>query len=225
MAAHAKFLFDVPLDGYRGGRSRAEEDAARAVEAARQQAFAEGVAEGRRQQAAEGEDALERLAGEIARNSATILADLDAERERLAREAAGLAFAAAATLAPALVAREPHGELDALFSECVANLANAPHLVIRVPEDTVAPLRERLERVAHGAGYDGRIVALQDEEMSPGDCSIEWADGGVTRSLSQMMALVRQAVERRYGPLEPPAAEAATQPADAPDAGDGEGEQ
>lgn len=197
MAAHAKFLFDTEFDTPgRGGESgrRAAEAAA-----AREAGFREGLAEGRRQAETESRERIERQLAELVRQGSAIVEALDAERERLAAEAAALAFSAARRLAPALIAREPHGELMALFEECIAHLSRAPHLVVRVPDGDPAELRERLADMARKAGFEGRIVVLREDGMAQGDCRIEWADGGIERDVRALAARIGEAIGRRYG--------------------------
>ena len=46
--------------------------------------------------------------------------------------------------------------------------------------------------MARERGFEGRIIVLGDDGMSPGDVRIEWADGGVVRDAGA----VDEAVQR-----------------------------
>jgi flagellar assembly protein FliH len=231
MAAHAKFLFDTDFEQCRSMAappSRARNELAEQIAQARQDGYREGLVTGRAEAAREAEAHSNALLARLADNAEALAADLETERESLRSEAAHLALAAARALAPALIAREPHGELMALFEECVANLSAAPHLAVRVPQTDLPALRERLEATAYRTGYDGRIVVIADDGLAEGDCRIEWADGGIARSRARLEAWLAEAVARRYAPPPQEAEEEETgetadpelaAPQDAPDCG------
>jgi flagellar assembly protein FliH len=75
---------------------------------------------------------------------------------------------------------------------------------MRVAPSLYDPLRERLDSVAAGAGYAGRIVLLAEEAIAPGDAKIEWAEGGAERNLSQQCADIDALLERCAASAEPP---------------------
>lgn len=203
MAAHAKFLFDTDFEQCHAVAvppSRARNELAEKIAQARQDGYREGVAAGRAEAAREAAASSNALLARLCESAAALAGGLEAEREALRGEAAHLALAAARSLAPALIAREPHGELMALFEECVSNLSAAPHLAVRVPETDLAALREKLEETAYRAGYDGRIVVIADDGLGNGDCRIEWADGGIARSQARMEAWLNEAIAARYAP-------------------------
>src|SRR5450759_3582805 len=50
--------------------------------------------------------------------------------------------------------------------------------------------------IAHARGFEGRLVVLSDPAMAPGDCRIEWADGGVARDRAATLATIDDAVAR-----------------------------
>lgn len=94
-------------------------------------------------------------------------------------QAAELALAIASKLTPALIAREPYAEIEALFKACVSGLTAEPRIVIRAREELVQELKTRIEDAAHQAGYSGRIVIIGAADSQSPLCLIEWADGGV----------------------------------------------
>ena len=211
MAAHAKFLFDTNFERSRPAAAagpRGHDDNSDLLARARSEGHREGVAAGRAEAIREAEETLAARLAHLCQSADAIARDLENERELLRAEAAHLALAAARALVPALVAREPDGELLALFEECVANLSTAPHLAVRVPDTDVAALRQKLEETAYRSGYDGRIVVLADDGLGEGDCRIEWADGGIARDRAAMEAWLTDIIASRYAPP-PPLPEAA----------------
>jgi flagellar assembly protein FliH len=115
---------------------------------------------------------------------------------RLEAEAVEVAVAVASKLAPALVAREPLAEIAALATECFNSFLAAPHVVVRVNNELHAATRERLEEIARSRGFEGRLVVLGEAEIAPGDCRIEWADGGVIRSEAAVASAIDDLVKR-----------------------------
>ena len=115
---------------------------------------------------------------------------------RLETEAVEVAVAVARKLAPELIAREPFAELSALAAGCFRHLVAAPHVVVRVNDALQERARELLEETARAGGFDGRLVVLAEPEIAPGDCRIEWADGGVKRDRATIEGAIEEAVAR-----------------------------
>jgi len=115
---------------------------------------------------------------------------------RLETEAVEVAVAVAAKLAPQLIAREPFAEISALANECFHQLVATPHVVVRIGADAYDAAKEQLEEIARARGFEGRLVVMSDEALAPGDCRIEWADGGVTRDQAATLSAIDEVVGR-----------------------------
>lgn len=194
MSARAKFMFDVDFAAGADPARRMITPAAHeaALADARATAYRDGaaatVAEAERRTAA----ALER----VARTLEELAGKLAAIEARLEAEAVEVAVAVARKLAPELIAREPFAEIAALARGCFAHLVAAPHVVVRVSDALHAHAREQLEATARTHGFQGRLVVLAEPDIAPGDCRIEWADGGVVRERALTEAAIMEAVNR-----------------------------
>ena len=175
MPAPAKYLFDADFGGVPSPASDTVAKRAAADAEARGYQAGYTAAEGQAQQ--QHATALVR-AGAILEQLA---ASLSAIERRLEAEAVEVAFAVARKLAPQLIAREPMTELKALITDCFAHLVTAPHVVVRVNESLFPQIKEELEAIAVTRGLIGRLVVLAEADIEPGDCRVEWADGGVAR--------------------------------------------
>lgn len=151
------------------------------IDALKQEAFAAGEAAGKNAALSHAEQIAAQALSELSANYGALLSQVDQEIANLQAAAAELGSAAAHQLAPALMAREPLAEIEALFRECAANLRNEPRIVIRIPQELVAPLTERIDEIGRQIGYPGRVVVLGEPEFSATECQMEWPDGGVTR--------------------------------------------
>lgn len=192
MTAPAKFLFDN--DFGRGGKSGAASGHHAALAEAEARGFRSGYAAAKAEIA---EAAQQHLAGALARSAAaleTLARGLRALEGRLEAEAVEVAMAVATKLAPALIAREPIAEVAALATECFRNLHGAPHVVVRINDAIFAAARTHLEEVAATSGFQGRLIVLAAAEIAPGDCRIEWADGGAVRNRAATEGMIAEAV-------------------------------
>jgi flagellar assembly protein FliH len=193
MGAPAKFLFDNDFGASERRKSTVplNEHAAKLAEAeaaGHRKGFAAAKAETAQQAAA----ALTRIAATLEQ----LGRGLAAVEARLETEAVEVAVAAAKKLAPVLIAREPLAEIAALVTDCVTHLVAAPHVVVRVNAAIDQAAREGLDTVIRAAGFDGRLVVLAEPDIAPGDCRIEWADGGVRRELAATEGAIDEAVSR-----------------------------
>ncbi|MBI3436461.1 MAG: flagellar assembly protein FliH [Proteobacteria bacterium] len=204
MSATAKFLFDV--DFGRGADAPAEPTItasalAEAVAEAQAHAYRNGVmsVEAQARADAERRDAVacERIAAALG----DMAHGLDAVARQIEAEAVAVAFSVARKLAAELVAAAPMAEVEALFERAFAEFITAPHVVVRVHEAQYPAARERLDAIAQARGFEGRLVVLGEPDIAPGDCRIEWADGGLTRTRTQTEAAIAEVVERYVGAL------------------------
>lgn len=196
MGAPTKFLFDV--DFARGAAERKQTVAL--AEHALKIAEAEKAAHGRGYAAAQNDAKVEsdrRIAAALERIASAISAGnsaLKAIETRLESEAVEVAVAVGRKLAPALMAREPFAEIAALASDCFRQLVATPHIAVRVNDALYSTTREKLDEIVRARGFEGRLVVLAESDIAPGDCRIEWADGGVNRDSAAADAEIGKAV-------------------------------
>jgi len=197
MTARAKFLFNTDFGPVKEAPPKiSSEDHQAAIAAAELRGYQRGLtaAEAQARTAAERRTAAacERIAGVLA----GIAGEMKAIEGRLEAEAVEVAVAVASKLAPALVAREPIAEIAALATECFTAFLAAPHVVVRVNNELYASACERLDEIARSRGFEGRLVVLGETEIAPGDCRIEWADGGVIRDRTTVASAIDDLVSR-----------------------------
>jgi flagellar assembly protein FliH len=173
LAVHQAEISAAEARGYRSGLAAAEAQAR--TEAERRSAFA-----------------LETIGAALDR----LVAGLAAVERKLEIEAVEVAAAVSRKLAHALVAAEPMVEIEALARGCLAELRSTPHVAIRVHESLHAQTQEKLTEIAAARGFEGRLVVLGVTDVAPGDCRLEWADGGMVRNLATTERLIDDAVAR-----------------------------
>ena len=196
MGAPTKFLFDV--DFARGAAERKQTVAL--AEHAVKIAEAEKAGHDRGYAAAQNDAKVEsdrRIAAALERIATAIVAGncaLTAIETRLESEAVEVAVAVGRKLAPALMAGEPFAEIAALASDCFRQLVATPHIAVRVNDTLYSATQEKLDEIVRSRGFEGRLVVLAESDIAPGDCRIEWADGGVNRDSAAADAEIGNAV-------------------------------
>jgi flagellar assembly protein FliH len=198
MSARAKFLFDTDFALADSPRQRtvalAEHQAA--LDAAEARGYRQGIAAGKADAVAEHEKRLIAAISKTAAGLEALVQGLKGVEARLESEAVEVALAVANKLATTLIEREPFAEVSALASECFRHLVSAPHVVVRIYDQLFEEAHTRLTQIAERNGFSGRLVVLADPDMAPGDCRIEWADGGATRDRAVIEAAIGEAVDR-----------------------------
>jgi flagellar assembly protein FliH len=196
-ATPAKFLFDHDFaNGADGKPSMPLADHAAKVKEAEAAAYARGFEQATQEARA---DAAQRTTATLERIA--VLLDelaktLDAVEAKVETEAVEVAVAVGKKLAPELVAREPLAEISALATNCFRHLVATPHVAVRVNDALHAGTSAKLEEIVRRCGLDSRLVVLAEPDIAPGDCKIEWADGGVSRDQAAVTAAIDQAVAR-----------------------------
>lgn len=204
MAAISKFLFETEFDDAgverprksKPGRADTRSFTAADLEAARAESYAAGVASGR----ADAEKQISRRIADALDTVGTRLGDMLAEGTRnyetATREAIVTATEIVKRLLPALARREALSEVETLISDCLSRLHDEPRLVIRVGDELLDPLRQRIDQLTAAAGFSGRVILLADTAMRATDARVEWADGGVDRDVTAAWHEVESAIQR-----------------------------
>lgn len=195
MKATAKYLFDEDF-------ASGEKPTITLVEAERRRADAEGIAY--RNGFAAGQAQAQGEAAQHTADALALIADglsridraLSSIEARLETEAVEVAVAVANKLAPELIAREPFAEISALATDCFRQLVKTPHIAVRIGADIYDSAKAKLEEIARARGFEGRLMVEADASLAPGDCRIEWSEGGVNRDRTATLATIDDVVAR-----------------------------
>jgi flagellar assembly protein FliH len=172
-AEHAAALAEAEARGYRAGVNAAVVQAR--TEAERRLVLA-----------------FERIAGGVEQ----LRASLKRVEDTFEAEAVEVALAVGRKLAADLIEKEPFAEITALADQCFREMISAPHIVVRVNTELYSDAKQRLEEIARARGFEGRLVVMSEGDIAPGDCRIEWADGGLKRDRAATEAAIADAVGR-----------------------------
>jgi flagellar assembly protein FliH len=179
------------------------------LEAARQQALAQGRAEGLQQgrtEALTGQDKLlAQLLDSIGFRLAEVMTEQAARFAQSQETVLQIALTIARKLLPATLQRQGLIEIEAAVLGVLAELMSEPRLVVRVHDSQLDTVTIKLQREAEQRGYAGKLVFLADAELGPSDCKVEWADGGLERDTTRLWNEIDKAVAHvlQTGPLTP----------------------
>jgi|SRR5689334_16748464 flagellar assembly protein FliH len=204
MKAAAKYLFDEDFATGEKPTITMVEHERRRVDA-ESQAYRKGFTAGEEQAQQEAAQRIAAALSVIADGLGRLDSALATIETRLETEAVEVAVAVAAKLAPALLAREPLAEISALATECFHHLVSTPQVAVRVGPAIYEVAKSKIEDIARERGFEGRLVILSDESLAPGDCRIEWTDGGVNRDQAATTLAIDEMVGRYISARNAPA--------------------
>lgn len=196
MTNSAKFLFDTEFDSAAVGPSTAKLLTGKEIQDIRDSAFAAGVNEGaaRENQATEHRHS-EALAAIAARLGAIAESQSQAMNHIL-NEATNLTMAITRKISPALVQHHPLVGIEAMIRDFLIQLIDEPRIVVRVPETLLDDLKQRIDNIAAGCSFGGRVVLIPDPVISGNDCHLEWADGGAVRNIETILCNIEIGINR-----------------------------
>lgn len=180
-----------------------EEELAKARDTAYQDGLAEGMRQGR-SEALQGQGHLlnqmmGRMEGQLSELIKNQLASFAEAQDRTVQ----VALTIARKVVPSYAKHHGLGEVEALVRQCLAELSREPRLVVRTHDSLLDAVTTKVQALAALEGYQGQLVFLADERMGPGDCRVEWADGGLERDEARLWSeidrVVGQAVQSNEG--------------------------
>ena len=207
-AKKAKAAAKVAEDAATAGEGEAEEPEApppptfseEELAAAKQDAYMDGHADGFREGHAESMDTLEARLVELLDQIAPLVATLGAEQvkanERAQTNVARIVQAVTAKLLPVYARKYGADEVMAVAVNCIAELQDAGRLTIRLSEETIEDVGDRLKKAADRAGFEGQLRMLPDEGLGPSDVLVDWGAGGAERVYDSIRADIDKAIDR-----------------------------
>lgn len=68
-------------------------------------------------------------------------------------------------------------------------------IVIRVHDTLLDAVINTLPQIESQQAFSGKIIVIADQAVAPGDCKVEWADGGMERLSRDMSTHIESAIE------------------------------
>lgn len=113
---------------------------------------------------------------------ANVLSTQEKERELICqRTGIETAFSLLKKISPSLTKGKELDDVNALIAQAFDENPNEQRLVIRVHDSILDTIVKNIDKMAAENGFAGKPIVLADQSLSPQDCRIEWADGGLER--------------------------------------------
>jgi flagellar assembly protein FliH len=173
-----------------------EEELAAAVEEARKTALAEGQAKGKAEATAQTERQTAAALTAIGTQFAKIDGEVQAAAGMLRETTLDLSLAMVRRLFPEFARQHGLEEVKELLGRCLDTLRTEPRFTVKVASDQAETLKGEVEALAQSRGFEGRIVVAAEESLKPGDCRIEWSQGGMIRSADEIWKAIEAAMEQ-----------------------------
>jgi flagellar assembly protein FliH len=87
-------------------------------------------------------------------------------------------------------------DIEDFIAQTLAENTEESRIVLRVNDGQLDRIAAQLPRLKELQGYQGKVITLADDSVMPGDCKIEWADGGVEKLGRHVMEQIEHLMER-----------------------------
>ena len=198
MANIEKFLFNTEFETatVESGGGETKLLSGTEIQELRDSAFADGLNEGVARENKTTEHRQSEALAVIASRIGAIADSQDQAMDHIIDEATSLTMTISRKISPALTQHQPLVGIEAMIREFLQQLITEPHIVVRVPDDLIDGLKQRIDDIAKDCGYAGRVVLMPDPVMRGNDCRLEWADGGAVRNIDTILNDIETGIVR-----------------------------
>ncbi|NIY77798.1 hypothetical protein HED22_19260 [Thalassospira sp. HF15] len=180
-----------------------EEQGAQMVAEAEQRGHEQGFAEGHKQGFDEAHQqimaSLEKAVGDVESEIAEKLSQIDEQQKRanakINEDAIHVALGIIRKLAPAWSKQYQLTEIEDIVRQCLANLFEAPKVMIKVHPDLEKDVGAAAERIALSRGFSGKVVVVGEAEVAMGDCQVSWGDGTAVRDSARIWSEINTIID------------------------------
>ncbi len=215
MQLSSKFLFDRDFDVEKVRQQQLLEDPAvelppapmyseEMLAMARAQAYEQGVSDGLQQADQSQQQILLQLWDRAGHRLAGLI-ELEIAREQRAMSlAVQSAFHIVKKFWPRLQKITGEKDLETFIADSLAHNNDETRIVLRVNDTQLDTVAAQLPRLKELQGFPGKVITLADDSVLPGDCKMEWADGGSEKLGRHVMQQLEQLLDRLLGHLANP---------------------
>ncbi len=166
------------------------------VHAAQQTAYDEGKAAGLQEAAAQFEHLISTALTQIAQTLPSVFDAHGKAQEEHESHALAIARHVSQKVIPAYSENYGLDEIVHVVTRCLEPLRSEPRIIVKVHETLREATQEKLSQIADEIGFDGRVVVMAHEDIVPGDCRVEWSEGGADRNSETLWQQIDEIIER-----------------------------
>jgi flagellar assembly protein FliH len=117
--------------------------------------------------------------------------------------AADIAIAIARKIVPDFVRKHGLQEILSAIETTVVEMIHEPRMVLRISDAQFDDISREMNALTSRIGYAGKMIILADSTLAANDCRLEWADGGMERSINMTWSDIEKQVHRHQTDNEP----------------------
>ena len=205
MSTAAKFNFDTTFDlvDQVVGQTPEQDSpppeptfSAEDLEAARAKGYNEGHQAGIAEINSSLESAATQAMDHIAAHLSALTPVFEAGLAKCRHEAIGIAHAIGRRVAEQSAQDTAQQVIESVLADMLSRVIDEPRVVIRVHNDLLDTLQQRLSSITAKCGFPGSVILLSEPDLQLPDCRIEWADGGADYSHESVLAEIDTLIGR-----------------------------
>jgi flagellar assembly protein FliH len=166
------------------------------VLAAQQTAFDEGKQAGLEEAMEQFEHMMSTALTQIAQTIPQVFDAHSTAQETHEAHALSVATAISKKIIPSYAEKNGLDEIVSVVARCLEPLRSEPRLIIKVNESLREAINDKLVQLADEMGFDGRVVVMAHEDLIPGDCRVEWSEGGADRKTADLWKQIDEILQR-----------------------------
>jgi flagellar assembly protein FliH len=218
MAALKKYLFDLDFDVPQAPAEPVEADATEEMEAPpppppptfseedlrrkAEESYASGQAAGLKEGAATAERLLADALTALSQQFAAAEQQADAAHKERHRDAIQVSVAVLKKLFPEMAKRDGFEEIASVIKECLTQIDEDVRVTVRLAPDQLDAVRERAMQSAASSGFEGKLLFHADNHFAPGECRVEWGEGGAERDHDRIWSEIDAIVASAIGEMD-----------------------
>ena len=179
------------------------------LEAAKAVAFEEGRKEGQTEQMESREQFVAARLEAIAQHFSHLFAAETIRENIFEKESLRLTLAALDLLFPLMNERLGHAEVTEIIKKTLQDHRKTKEITIRVPPGLRGEIDALITRIRKDEQDEALWRVIEDETLKPGDCLLEWSDGGAVRDSVKTARAIREKIEALLGAAQEPVSEMA----------------
>ncbi|MGE4352070.1 MAG: FliH/SctL family protein [Bdellovibrionales bacterium] len=199
-----KYRFDLTFDNGMNKRPLEKEKpkpmfTQENMDEAHQAGYQEGVQAGREAEAKSQQKQMNLLLSDIGSALGGVMQSSEDVWQRQLNQLQQIALSIAKKILPHYAATHGLDEIEAIVAKVLADMGREPRLVFRVNEESFDEVSDKINAIAASQAYAGKVVILGDPDIAPGDCRIEWADGGIERNTHSLWDSIEKVMTEATG--------------------------
>ncbi len=86
--------------------------------------------------------------------------------------------------------------IENMVQEVLSENLEEPRITIHLHTDLLEIMNNRMVKIAQAANFEGQVLVLEDDSITPGDCRVIWSSGSAERDMGALWQQIDEVVEK-----------------------------